>query len=294
MPMSTRLIQHLEQVTGQSLINYQQRSVGGGDINAAYRLQADGVDWFIKLNRAALSEMFVAEAAGLKEIMASGQIQVPAVVSHGQYDGQAYLVLSYIELHALRGASARLLGRQLAYLHKIQQPFFGWISDNTIGTTPQHNARDSDWIRFWQQQRLGKQLQFAAANGYTGRLQKKAEKLLEKVPLFYSTYQPQASLLHGDLWGGNVASDYRGNPVIFDPACYYGDRETDMAMTELFGGFSEDFYKAYHDEYPLDSGYKTRKTLYNLYHILNHLNLFGSGYQHQAENMIDQLLAELK
>ncbi|OAI21280.1 hypothetical protein A1359_19550 [Methylomonas lenta] len=294
MSVSTSLIQHLEQVTGQSLLNYKQRSVGGGDINAAYRLQADGIDWFIKLNRAALSEMFTAEAAGLTEIMASGQIQVPAVVSHGQYGGQAYLVLTYIELHALRGESARLLGRQLASLHKIQQAFFGWISDNTIGSTPQHNARDSDWIRFWQQQRLGKQLQFAAANGYIGSLQKKGEKLLEKVPLFFSTYQPQASLLHGDLWGGNAASDYQGNPVIFDSACYYGDRETDMAMTELFGGFSQDFYKAYHDEYPLDSGYKTRKTLYNLYHILNHVNLFGSGYQHQAENMIDQLLSEVK
>lgn len=294
MPVSASLIQHLQQVTGRSLKNHKLYSVGGGDINAAYRLKAEGVDWFIKLNRAALSDMFTAEAAGLKEIIASGQIQVPVVVSHGQHDGQAYLLLEYVELLALRGSSVGLLGQQLARLHQIRQPFFGWFSDNTIGTTPQHNGRDSDWIRFWQRQRLGKQLQVAAANGFAGNLQKKGAALLEKVPLFFSTYQPQASLLHGDLWGGNAASDIYGNPVIFDPACYYGDREADLAMTELFGGFSQGFYTAYHDEYPLDSGYKTRKNLYNLYHILNHLNLFGRGYQHQAEGMMDQLLAELK
>lgn len=289
MPVSASLIQHLQQFTGLSLNNHTLKSVGGGDINAAYRLQAEGVDWFIKLNRAAL---FAAEAEGLNEIAASGQTQVPKVICHGQHDGQAYLVLEYVRLSALRGNSARLLGRQLAMLHQIQHAFFGWSSDNTIGSTPQHNGRDSDWVRFWQQQRLGKQLQFAAANGYTGSLQKKGEKLLEKIPLFFSAYQPQASLLHGDLWGGNAASDSQGNPVIFDPACYYGDRETDIAMTELFGGFAQDFYAAYEDEYPLDIGYKARKTLYNLYHIINHLNLFGSSYQHQAENMIDQLLAE--
>lgn len=294
MPVSASLIQHLQQFTGLSLNNHTLKSVGGGDINAAYRLQADGIDWFIKLNRAALSAMFTAEAKGLNEIAASGQIQVPKVVCHGQHDGQAYLVLEYVQLLAMRGNSARLLGQQLARLHKIQQDFFGWSIDNTIGSTPQHNRRDNDWVRFWQQQRLGKQLQFAAANGYTGGLQKKGEKLLEKIPLFFNTYKPQASLLHGDLWGGNAASDSQGNPVIFDPACYYGDREADIAMTELFGGFSADFYAAYHGEYLLDSGYKTRKMLYNLYHIINHLNLFGSGYQYQAETMLDQLLAELK
>lgn len=294
MPVTASLIQHLQQVTGHSLKNFKLDSVGGGDINAAYHLQADDVDWFIKLNRAALSGMFMAEAAGLTEMAAAGHIHVPAVVSHGQHEGQAYLILEYIELFTLRGTSTRLLGQQLARLHQVQQSFFGWQSDNTIGTTPQHNRRENDWITFWQKHRLGKQLLFAAAQGYTGNLQKKGENILEKIPLFFSTYQPQASLLHGDLWGGNAASDCHGNPVIFDPACYYGDHEADIAMTELFGGFGQDFYAAYQAEYPLDSGYKTRKVLYNLYHILNHLNLFGSGYQHQAESMMDQLLAEVK
>ena len=167
------------------------------------------------------------------------------------------------------------------------------IAENTIGSTPQHNNRHDDWVEFWRQERLGRQLQFAAGNGYGGVLQSQGEKLLERFQGFFQDYQPQASLLHGDLWGGNAAADGRGNPVMFDPACYFGDRETDIAMTELFGGFGAEFYAAYQAEYPLDAGYKVRKTLYNLYHILNHLNLFGRAYLAQANNMIEGLLAEL-
>jgi fructosamine-3-kinase len=162
--------------------------------------------------------------------------------------------------------------------------------DNTIGSTPQHNNRESNWVRFWQKQRLGKQLEFAADNGYGGQVLRLGEKVLEKVPVFFSDYQPAPSLLHGDLWGGNAAVTTQGEPVMFDPACYYGDREADLAMTELFGGFGRDFYAAYQTIYPLDSGYAQRKTLYNLYHILNHLNLFGRGYLGQATAMMERLL----
>lgn len=294
MPVSASLIQHLQQVSGYSLTSHRLTSVGGGDINAAYRLQADDIDWFIKLNRASLLPMFAAEAAGLHEIGILQQVRVPQVVLYGRHENQAYLILEYIELGALRGDSAARFGQQLAGLHRQPQDFFGWSIDNTIGSTPQHNARHSDWPTFWQQQRLSKQLQFAADNGFSGSLQSKGQKLLEQIPAFFTTYHPQPALLHGDLWGGNAACDKRGNPVMFDPACYYGDRETDIAMTELFGGFSQDFYSAYQNEYPLEPGYKTRKTLYNLYHILNHLNLFGSGYLGQANSMIERLLSELK
>lgn len=287
------LIRHLEEQTGQSLSNHRLTGVGGGDINSAYRLQTADLVWFIKLNRAELADMFAAEAAGLQELAKIGAVRVPEVIGWGQFQQHAYLVLNYIELGALRGDSARLFGRQLARLHRQPQGWFGWQRDNTIGSTPQHNNRSDDWIEFWRQQRLGKQLQFAAANGYTGALQKQGEKLLEKIGGFFTDYQPQPALLHGDLWGGNAAADSQGQPVMFDPACYYGDRETDIAMTELFGGFGRDFYDAYHAEYPLDAGYKTRKTLYNLYHILNHLNLFGTGYLGQASGMIERLLAEL-
>ncbi|MCK9606721.1 MAG: fructosamine kinase family protein [Methylomonas sp.] len=274
--------------------NHRLTRVGGGDINTAFRLQAAGIDWFIKLNRASLLNMFAAEAAGLQELASLQHVKVPRVVAFGAHDNHAYLLLEYQALGALRGDSASLFGRQLARVHRQPQAFFGWHIDNTIGSTPQHNDRSNNWIDFWQQQRLAKQLQFAAENGFTGSIQTKGLKLLEKLPAFFSRHQPHPSLLHGDLWGGNAASDSRGNPIMFDPACYYGDRETDIAMTELFGGFATGFYSAYNEEYPLDPDYKTRKTLYNLYHILNHLNLFGGGYLSQASSMIEQLLSELK
>jgi fructosamine-3-kinase len=237
--------------------------------------------------------MFDAEAQGLREMAAINAVRVPEVICYGQADGHSYLVLEYIALGGLRGKASALLGQQLAKMHRATQPYFGWHIDNTIGSTPQINERSHDWLQFWQQQRLGQQLSFAANNGFGGRLQQRGEKLLADLPALLDGYEPQASLLHGDLWGGNAAADDRGNPVIFDPACYYGDRETDLAMTELFGGFGSDFFAAYQAEYPLDSGYQLRKTLYNLYHILNHLNLFGGGYLGQAESMIDRLLAEI-
>ena len=287
------LLKHLQQQTGQKLDAAQPRPVGGGDINQAFHLQAPGVDWFLKLNRAALEDMFQAEAAGLRELAAEQCLNTPAVVTAGSFQQHAYLVLDFIPLRGLDSAGHAALGHGLAALHRRQKDYFGWRRDNTIGATPQHNPRQTDWVIFWREQRLGKQLQFAAANGYGGKLQTQGEKLCERVDDFFHAHQPHPSLLHGDLWGGNAAMDAAGQPVIFDPACYYGDRETDIAMTELFGGFGREFYAAYQAEYPLERGYKTRKDLYNLYHILNHLNLFGGAYLSQAQHMISRLLAEL-
>ena len=291
MNLSSSLLEHLERTTGETLRGPRITTVSGGDINVAYRLQAAGIDWFIKLNRASLASMFAAEANGLQALASLNAIKTPRVITYGKHQQHAYLVLEYIHLTGLRGNSVRLFAQQLAALHREPQTYFGWHIDNTIGTTQQHNQRHNNWIHFWRDQRLGKQLQFAAEKGFTGKLQSQGEKLLEKLPIFFTNHDPQPSLLHGDLWAGNASSDDFGNPVIFDPACYYGDRETDLAMTELFGGFGADFYAAYQSEFPLDTGYSYRKTLYNLYHILNHLNLFGSSYLGQAENMIDQLLA---
>ena len=184
----------------------------------------------------------------------------------------------------------RELGRRLARLHRVTGSRFGWDRDNTIGATPQVNTPGSDWIAFWREHRLGFQLGLAARNGHGGRLQQRGGQLMEKLPEFFRDCTPAPSLLHGDLWGGNAGFDASGDPVIYDPAVYYGDRETDIAMTELFGGFSADFYSGYNAEFPLDAGYAHRKDLYNLYHVLNHLNLFGGGYGAQAERMIDRLL----
>ena len=178
-------------------------------------------------------------------------------------------------------------------MHRVTRERFGWDTDNTIGSTLQINTCEHDWVDFWRTQRLQFQLQLAAENGHGGRLQSQGEKLLDAFPALFVGYSPPASLLHGDLWSGNYAFNRSGEPVIYDPAVYYGDREADLAMTELFGGFGADFYAAYRANYPLDAGYGVRKTLYNLYHILNHLNIFGEGYRSQAYRMMDALLAEL-
>ena len=287
------LLQHLAGITGHDLNHHRLLPLSGGDINRAYHLHGPGFEAFLKLNQIQFAEMFIAESEGLQALAGSGYVRVPAVLAVGSYQKQAYLLLEYLPLQPLQGRAAIELGQQLARLHRQPQAYFGWHRDNTIGLTPQCNGRYQDWPMFWQQQRLGKQLQWAAAKGYGGALQTLGEKLLQAVPQFFTAYQPQAALLHGDCWGGNVAQDAQSQPLLFDPACYFGDREADLAMTELFGGFGPDFYAAYRAEYPLDAGYTVRKRLYNLYHILNHLNLFGSGYQRQAQQLMAGLLAEL-
>ncbi len=265
--------------------------VGGGDINEAHRLEGnDGSRYFLKLNHARYHAMFAAEAAGLDAVAATNTLRVPHPVTHGIADNQSYLVLEHLELRS--HGNAKLLGKQLAALHRCSSGQFGFAQDNFIGTTPQPNAREDSWINFWREQRLGYQLQLAAENGYGRQLQVLGEKLLGALPAFFEGYTPQPSLLHGDLWGGNHAFLSDGTPVIFDPAAYYGDRECDLAMTELFGGYPADFYAAYRAAWPLDAGYATRRDLYNLYHIINHANLFGGGYAPQAEGMMRKLLAE--
>ncbi|MDO9169928.1 MAG: fructosamine kinase family protein [Methylobacter sp.] len=286
------IVQQIESATGQPFELQNAKPLTGGDMNAAYRLQAANRRFFVKLNTPDRLPMFEAEAEGLQALAQTRTIRVPKFIVCGQTSDYAFLVLESIALNKLNSRSEQLLGQQLAQLHRQKQAYFGWHRDNTIGTTPQVNGHYDDWLSFWQEQRLGRQLALAADQGYGGRLQTLGEKLCSVLKPFFSGYQPQPALVHGDLWGGNVAADERGNPVIYDPACYFGDRETDVAMTELFGGFSPAFYQAYQAVYPLDPGYASRKNLYNLYHILNHLNLFGKAYLHQAENRISQLLAE--
>ncbi|VAW86381.1 Ribulosamine/erythrulosamine 3-kinase potentially involved in protein deglycation, partial [hydrothermal vent metagenome] len=184
-------------------------------------------------------------------------------------------------------------GRQLAAMHQITQSQFGWHRNNTIGSTPQINTREYNWCKFWRDYRLQHQLNLAQRQGYGGHLQQLGERLLAQMDVLFSSYNPPASLLHGDLWSGNYSGADDGTPVVFDPAVYYGDRETDLAMTELFGGFTAEFYSAYNEVYPLDSGYDSRKNLYNLYHVLNHVNLFGHSYIAQAENIMQSLLEDM-
>ena len=286
------ITQAITDATGIPFAPKTQRSVSGGCINQSYLLADAKHHFFVKLNDAKRLPMFEAEAAGLQEILASNTVRAPQPLCHGVTDDKAYLVMEYLDLHAYGDSAA--LGRQLAQMHRPPQAYFGGPRDNTLGSTPQPNTQTATWISFWRDRRLGYQLRLAAQNGYGGKLQTQGEKLLAGLDAFFTDYQPQASLLHGDLWGGNHGYLADGTPVIFDPAVYYGDRETDLAMTELFGGFAPAFYAAYREAWPLDAGYVERKTLYNLYHILNHANLFGGGYAAQALQMAMKLNAELK
>ena len=264
--------------------------VGGGDINEAYALRGaeDGV--FIKLNRRAVGTMFATEFEALRELAATTTVNVPAPLGFGERDGVAYLVLELLEFGPRTDATDAALGAQLAALHRIEQAFFGWHRDNFIGRTPQTNSRDSDWLRFFADNRLRFQVDRLLRRTVVPGLEEELGRLIGCLPDLFADYRPSASLVHGDLWGGNYRALEDGGAVIFDPASYYGCRETDLAMTELFGGFGTGFYRAYEAAWPLDSGYQARKPLYQLYHVLNHANLFGGGYLVQAQQLMARII----
>ena len=283
----------LSQLLGVRVAPRPSARVGGGDINEAWRWPTDAGSIFVKLSVPAHLTMFEAEQAGLEELAAAQAVRVPRPLAVGIFGDAAYLALEWIDFGVARQDSEAQMGEQLAWQHRVLAREFGWTRDNTIGSTPQINTPHAHWPTFFREQRLRFQLDLAARNGHGGALQLRGARLLELMDAFFTSYQPVPSLLHGDLWGGNWNVDAAGRPVIFDPAVYYGDRETDIAMTRLFGGFGNRFYTAYHSTWPLDQAAGTRRTLYNLYHVLNHLNLFGGGYLAQAEDMIARLLAEL-
>jgi fructosamine-3-kinase len=268
------------------------RNLSGGDINQAAQLHGGDRNWFLKYHEHAPTGMFEAEAQALTEISSQEQIRVPAPIAVGQDGNTSWLLLEYLELTS-RGPASQL-GEQLAALHSISFDRYGWSRDNYIGSTPQLNTVSESWAEYWRDRRLKPQLDMAQAAGFSSRLLVQGKRLLESMDALMKGHQPKASLLHGDLWAGNKAYTNDGQPVIFDPASYYGDRETDIAMTELFGGFEQDFYSAYRAHYPLPDSYPLRRDLYNLYHMLNHLNLFGPGYLSRCENIIDGLLAQVR
>jgi fructosamine-3-kinase len=265
--------------------------VHGGCIARSFRVETLAGPVFVKVAERARLPMLEAERDGLAVLAAAGALRVPAPLAVGAAGDEAFLALEWIELEPGSPEAEDRLGSGLAALHRCLAPRFGLAGDNFIGSTPQRNGEEGDWVAFLRDRRLGYQLDLAASHGHGGRLQARGRRLLEQLEVFFATYRPVPSLLHGDLWGGNWGVDESGRPVIFDPAVYHGDREADIAMTRLFGGFGPAFYAAYVREWPLDAAAGTRRDLYNLYHVLNHLNLFGGGYRAQAEAMIDRLLA---
>lgn len=293
MPDWSSICAEVSAVTGKDFQLCGERSVGGGSINNAWIIESVDQSYFVKTNSPALLDMFAAEAEGLQELALANAIKVPAVVCYGVAGDVSYLVMEYVPAGGGSSKSHAMLGEQLASMHRHTSAEFGWHRDNTIGSTHQPNTQSTDWLQFLGEQRLGYQLELAARKGAARKLKQQGDTLLQELAYFFEGYQPEASLLHGDLWSGNYAFTLEGEPLIFDPAVYYGDREADIAMTELFGGFTHDFYKSYDESWPRDHGYKQRKQLYNLYHILNHFNLFGGGYEGQSISMLESLTRQL-
>lgn len=288
--MWSQIAQQISEATGEKFTIKQHHSVGGGCINQGYSLIGESKTYFIKLNSASLVEMFAAEALGLKQMYATQTIRIPQPICWGMVDNSAFLVMEWLELgRGANSSSWEEMGRQLAAMHRFEgAKQFGWELNNTIGSTPQVNTWTHNWSEFFANHRIGFQLRLAKGRGgsfpNTGKVIAAVTKLLQD-------HHPQPSLVHGDLWSGNAAITESGEPVILDPATYWGDREVDLAMTELFGGFPASFYRGYNQAWQLDSEYQQRKDLYNLYHILNHFNLFGGGYGNQAMRMIEKILS---
>ncbi|WP_070989721.1 fructosamine kinase family protein [Halofilum ochraceum] len=269
----------------------QARPVAGGCIHETARVTAgDGRALFLKANSGDHGPMLAAEAYGLKQLAAADGPRVPRVLGHGVAHGRAWLMTEYLDLQPSGDAAG--YGHELARMHAYQGEAFGLDHDNWIGTTEQPNGPHEDWVTFWRERRLGHQLELAAADGHAA-LVDRGRRLAGRLDELFGGHQPPPSLLHGDLWSGNQAYDRDGRGVVFDPAVYFGDREADLAMTELFGGLPDAFWSAYCEAWPLEPGYPVRRELYNLYHVLNHAHLFGGGYVPQSARMIDRLLAEV-
>ena len=271
-----------------------ESGVAGGSIHRSYRWLCGGTPLFVKVADRGGAAGLEAEAAGLLALAEAHAVRVPRVVARGMAGQGAFLALEWIESRPAGRAADRKLGEQLAAQHQVTAEQFGFAHDNFIGRTPQPNGRLPDWVEFFRERRLRPQLALAAQNGFAALLEIPGARLLEAVDALLADHRPRASLLHGDLWAGNWLADSEDEPVIFDPAVYYGDRETDLAMTRLFGGFGRAFYDAYQAAAPLSAGHAVRAELYNLYHVLNHANLFGAGYARQARASIDRLLAEVR
>ena len=252
-------------------------AVGGGDINEAARVETPDTRYFVKWNSRPLPRLFETEARGLRLLADAHALRVPQVIA--VIDQPPALVLEWIDFGSSKSVAAEGLGRGLAQQHRSTAPTYGLDHDNYIGSTPQRNTPAPSWIEFYRDRRLGTQRDLAQRNGHlTSDRARRLDRVMDRLDRWIADDQVVPSLLHGDLWGGNHLIDAHGNPMLIDPAVYYGDREAEIAFTELFGGFSARFYTAYQEAWPLDSGYAERRDLYNLYHLLNHLNLFGEGY----------------
>jgi protein-ribulosamine 3-kinase len=259
-------------------------SLSGGCISDAYKITTnDKSDFFLKYNPSTSNDMFIKEANGLKELAKSHTIRVPEVLG---FDDD-YILLEYISTGSKKKNFFEEFGRSFAEMHKFTSESFGFFEDNYIGSNPQKNIpaekEKSNWVEFYFNKRILFQFKLSEKLGNsTEELRIGISKLENKIQEIIGNSNEKPALLHGDLWSGNYMVDENGSAVLIDPAVYYGNREADLGMTKLFGGFGSEFYKTYNEIFPLEDGYEYRENIYKLYHILNHLNLFGGGYYSQA------------
>lgn len=280
--------QDISQEIGESFTIKHKQLVSDGEINLCYWLSDYQHNYFIKLNNKSRLQQFETEAYSLAKIAETNAILCPKVITLGTTLDKSYLVLEYLPFNHTRDKNWRRLGQQLARMHQYSQHGqFGWPHDNFIGNTLQPNEWQSNWRTFFAEQRIGWQLQLLAEKSIIfGDI----EHIINVCHDSLLHHQVSPCLVHGDLWQGNVG--FSDDAVfIFDPASYYGDREVDIAMTELFGQMPVEFYQGYESVYPLDSGYEQRKIIYNFYHILNHANLFGGIYIEQCKAKIARIMA---
>jgi fructosamine-3-kinase len=289
--VSTALSEAVERLLGSvlhaSVRIDRARPVSGGSINRAALVELDdGRTVFLKWNPAPLPHMFELEAEGLEALAQVGVLRVPGNALAGGGNGDPappFLVMEAIATGAKRRGFSETFGRRFAEHHRAGRgERYGFAHDNYIGATPQPNGWSDDWVTFWRERRLGFQLDLARQEGRaSSELEGLGDRLLERLDEWLVTPgddEEPPCLLHGDLWGGNYLVDENGEPALIDPAVYYGRREADLAMTRLFGGFDARFYAGYEESWPLAPGAETRLRIYELYHLLNHLNLFGKGY----------------
>jgi protein-ribulosamine 3-kinase len=278
------LEQQLSGVTNQQIRLKHVSSVSGGSINAAYCLHTNVGDYMMKRNsKSAYPEMFICEADGLAAIRSTRTIAVPEVVLLTDFEEDSYLVLEWIEGIRATAKASEMLGRQLAAMHKQTAKQFGFGHDNYMGSLPQSNKLHDTWSRFFIEERLQPMVKIAVDRQLLNSQDVQTfDKLYTNLSGLFTEEQP--ALLHGDLWSGNYLISTHGKPFLIDPAVSYGNREFDIAMTTLFGGFSREFYDAYQESYPLQAGWQQRAALWNLYPLLLHLNLFGSGYLKQVRD----------
>lgn len=283
--ISSPFKKHIAQELGIPILNI--KAVSGGDISKAYCIDTSAQRFFLKVNESANAlKMFHTEKEGLQMITKTKAIKAPEVLCCGQFDASSFILMDFIASKNPTSKNFETLGRQLAVMHAIDVGgSYGWNQDNYIGSLPQSNKNHADWTLFYVRERLWPQIRWAHEKNLLNAEEIPSEtKLLKGCERLFPKVRP--ALLHGDLWGGNYLIDTHEVPFLIDPAVYFGHHEVDLAMTQLFGGFSSEFYAAYAEQIPLEPLYNERRDVYQLYYLLVHLNLFGSSYYAPVKQLL--------